>query len=117
MTGNAMPEILAVTVDEQGNEEMGEIDFCELHDGEIRMALIQHGFSEELELSDEERLNRMIAGEFDAYLVVKNRLVIGVLQTFGASSVLANKGCPVCTFNSVIEMAVDGVAMERRKSN
>lgn len=97
--------------------EMGEIVFCELHDGEIRMALIQRGFGEDLELTEDERAIRFSAGQPDAFIAIKNRLVMGCLQVFGGDMILANNGCPVCVFGTVIDQAADGVASERVRKN
>jgi len=98
-------------------ESIGEIVFCELHDGEIRMALIQRGFGADLELTKDERADRFMDGQPDAFLATKNRLVMGCLQTFGGDMLIKNDGCPVCVFHSVIEQAADGVAVERTRKN
>lgn len=102
----------------EGDVEMGEIEFCEVHDGEIRMALIQRGFAADLELDKEERRDRFLDGRPDALVALKNRLVMGCLQTFGGDMILSSgNGCPVCVFHSVIEQAADGVAVERTRKN
>lgn len=100
-----------------GETEVSEIQFCELHDAEIRMALIQRGFGADLELSKEERRDMFMDGHPDALVAIKNRLVMGCLQTFGGDMILANNGCPVCVFGTVIDQAADGVAVERVRKN
>lgn len=115
MTDNGMPEVLLMTVSDDGQTVDGDINFCELHEGEIRMALIQRGFAEELELTGEERAERFMMGKPDAYTVMKNRLVIAALQVFSGELVLQMDGCPVCVFSSVIDQAADGVSLERTK--
>lgn len=115
MTDNIMPTIMVIEGDSA--DEMGELQMCEQHEAELRMALIQRGYSEDLELTDEERGLRLLSGQPDAYLQAKNRLILGCLQVFGANIILANDGCPVCTFHSVIDQAADGVAMTDKRRN
>lgn len=112
------PLVSVMTITDDGEpEEIGDITFCEMHETEIRMALIERGFGADCELTSEERGDALMAGRPDALLTIKNRLVMGALQTFGGATVVHFKGCPVCAFTGVIEQAADGVANERTRKN
>lgn len=111
-----MPQVMVITGDSE-DTTVGDITFCELHEAEIRMALIERGFSQDCELTPEERADALIKGQPDALVVVKNQLVMASLSVFGGDLIMQYKGCPVCTFHSVIDQAADGVAMARTRKN
>lgn len=113
---DAIPQVVVITGDSE-DYETGEIEFCELHEAEIRMALIERGFSRDCEMTPDERAEALLSGDPDALVTVKNQLVMASLQVFGGELVLQYKGCPVCAFHSVIEQAADGVAMRKTRKN
>lgn len=111
------PTTVCMSEDLNGEVQIGEIMFCDLHEDEVRMALIQRGFSQDLELTLEEREEKMMSGDLDSFVMVKNRLIMSALSIFGPQRVMMYDGCPVCVFHSVIEQAADDVASERVKKN
>jgi hypothetical protein len=111
------PTTMCMSESIDGEVQLGEIMFCDLHEDEVRMALIQRGFSQDLELTLDEREAKMLSGEMDAFVSVKNRLIMNALGIFGPQRVMSYDGCPVCVFHAVIEQAADDIASERVRKN
>lgn len=108
---------LCMTEDSAGQVEFGEVSFCETHEAELRAALIQRGLSEDLELTVDEREAKILSGDIDAFIGVKNRLIMSALSIFGPHRIMSYGGCPVCVFHTVIDQAADEIACERTKKN
>ncbi len=64
------PTTMCMSESIDGEVQLGEIMFCDLHEDEVRMALIQRGFSQDLELTLDEREAKMLSGEMDAFVSV-----------------------------------------------
>lgn len=114
---DSMAQVVAITEGENGVMDMGEVTFCDMHEEQIRQALIVRGFAEDLELTTEERLARMEVGEVDTFLYAKHHLVIQSLHIFGGERVMQCDGCPVCTFEGVIEQICDEVSVRLTRKN
>ena len=114
---DSLAQIMTIRGSDDGPMEMGEVTFCDMHETQIRQALIVRGFAEDLDLTDEERMARMDVGEVDSFLYVKHHLVIQSLSIFGGERVIQCDGCPVCTFEGVIEQVCDDVSVKMTRKN
>lgn len=112
-----MINMVAMAEDADGGVSVGELEFCDMHDEQIRRALIDRGFAEDLELTPNERADRIEYGKPDALCYVKHHLVLQSLHIFGGARVLQCDSCPVCTFERVIEQVCDDVAAKTRKGH
>ncbi len=97
--------------------ETGEIVFCDLHESQIRHALIQRGLGEDLTLTPNERAARIEDGEVDGFTYTKHHLVLQALHIFGGERVMQCNACPVCAFEGVIEQTTDDVAVRLTRKN
>jgi len=102
---------------EEHEDNVQRLGMCDDHDSVLRAMLIQHGFGAELELSQEERIEMLAAGQADAMTDVTNSLMMGTMSIFGGEPFIRHDGCPVCVLEGTLGRAVDEVAAKRRKKN
>jgi hypothetical protein len=108
MTGDLLAHHVMLDGDET---TVSELVFCDLHEAQLRRALIDRGFGADLELTADERAARLEAGEPDAFCYTKQHLVMQSLHIFGGERVIQCGGCPVCAFEGVIEQTTDDAVM------
>ncbi len=105
-------DLLAHSVMLDGDEStVSEIVFCDLHEDQLRRALISRGLGADIQLDPEERAARIEQGRPDAFCYAKQHLVVQSLHIFGGERVIQCGGCPVCAFEGVIEQTTDDAAM------
>ena len=114
---NLEPQVVVLR-DEDGEAiETGEIVFCDMHESQLRHALIQRGLGEDLTLTPNERAARIEEGDVDGFTYAKHHLVLQSLHIFGGERVMQCNGCPVCAFEGVIEQTTDDVAVRMKRKH
>lgn len=94
-----------------------QVEFCDAHNMVVRALLIERGFGEDCELSDDERREKMMEGNMDAMTEITHTLMVGVLSIFGGHALSRHFGCPVCVLEGTVERAADEIAASRSRKN
>ena len=92
-------------------------EFCDTHHSVVRALMIERGFGEDCELTDEERLALLMDGKMDAMTEITQTLMIGVISIFGGDALTRHLGCPVCVLEGTVERAADEIAAARSSKN
>lgn len=107
----------SIVCPEHGMVGVQAVEFCDTHLSVVRALMIERGFGEDCELTDDERRDLIIAGDMDAFSEVMHTLFVGVLSIFGGPALSMHNGCPACVLEGTVVRAADEVASSRRKSN
>jgi hypothetical protein len=110
-------EHLAFAEEYQSESDIQQIEFCDAHHSTVRALLIERGFGEDCELSDDERREMLLAGNMDAMTEMTQTLMVGVLSVFGGEAMARHLGCPVCVLEGTPERAADEIAARRTRKN
>jgi hypothetical protein len=92
-------------------------EFCDTHNTMIRALLIERGFGEDCELTDEERRDIILSGKVDALTEITRTLMVGVLSIFGDEAMIRHLGCSICVLEGTPERAADEIAADRSLKN
>jgi hypothetical protein len=93
------------------------VGFCKAHMSVVRALLTQVGFGADLDLTDEERMERMVSGKRDALTEVTQSMIFGVVTIMGPQTLGQYDGCPACVLENTLSRAVDEIAIARMGTN
>lgn len=93
------------------------VGFCKAHMSVVRALLTQVGFAADLDLTDEERMDRAMHGKRDALTEVTQSMIFGVVTIMGPQTLTQYDGCPACVLENTLSRAVDEIAIARMGTN
>lgn len=104
-------------MDESVTNGATQVKYCQSHYDELTMALLERQLHDQIAQTQEQLIEKLIAGEMDPCLEASNAITSGALSLFGPEGVLAADGCPVCAFTNIITHVADHIAVKYRKTN
>lgn len=97
--------------------ESVQVQYCSDHYNELTFALLERQLGEKIAQSQEELIEKLVAGQMDPCLEASSAITSAAISMFGAEAVLEVDGCPVCAFHNIITHVADHIAVKYRGTN
>lgn len=93
------------------------VNWCQLHYDQLLMGLNERGLQEFVSQTPEELQNRLVNGKRDAAFEAETAVTRAAFQMFGVDAIMNYAGCPVCTFQNVLNIVSDSIVPQFRKTS
>lgn len=93
------------------------IQYCDDHYKEVMTALLERGLGDFIATDEDELQGMLERGQMDARLEATHAITVGALSLFGHEIILMSYGCPLCTFQNIVNHVSDNLVPRYRESN